>query len=176
MASGQLRLHGERIGWGSDEKVRVHYEISSGKRTALVSATEDSGLSRTVSARFIPRREIYICGICGVARRMRSPGWGWNAISNYEPVWSPDGRRIAFQSDSSQVKQRPVFVRSDPTYPEVERRRFARVGGIIPSLRVGVVDADGGETRWLAIPGRQKAVISGRSRGWAIRTNWWWRS
>ena len=67
--------------------------------------------------------------------------------------WSPDGRQIAYlQSDSSNVRERPVIHPTDPTYPEVSRQRFARVGTPIPTLRVGVVNADGGETRWVNLP------------------------
>jgi dipeptidyl-peptidase-4 len=39
----------------------------------------------------------------------------------------------------------------DPTYPEVTQVRYARVGGTIPILRVGVVSASGGKTHWLNI-------------------------
>jgi dipeptidyl-peptidase-4 len=56
------------------------------------------------------------------------------------------------QSDDSRVKLRAVLVPGDPTYPEVKQVRFARVGETIPTLRVGVVDAQGKETRWLSIP------------------------
>ena len=67
--------------------------------------------------------------------------------------WSPDGRQIAYlQSDSSKVRQRPVIHPTDPTYPEFSLQRFARVGTPIPTLRVGVVNTDGGETRWVNLP------------------------
>ncbi len=67
--------------------------------------------------------------------------------------WSPDGRRIAYlQSDSSKVRRRPVVHPTDPTYPEVTLERFARVGTPIPTLRVGVVDREGGATRWVKLP------------------------
>ncbi len=69
-----------------------------------------------------------------------------------QAIWSPDGRQIAYlQSDSSKVRQRPVVQPTDPTYPEVSLQRFARVGTPIPTLRVGVVNADGGETRWVSL-------------------------
>jgi dipeptidyl-peptidase-4 len=71
-------------------------------------------------------------------------------VSNSQAVWSPDGKWIAFvQSDESDVKLRSVLVPGDPSYPEVKEVRFTRVGGTIPTLRVGVVDAQGKETRWL---------------------------
>ena len=75
------------------------------------------------------------------------------AVSNGRAIWSPDGKWIAFvQSDESDVRLRPMLVPDDPSYPEVREVRFARVGGTIPTLRVGVVDAQGKETRWLPIP------------------------
>ena len=67
--------------------------------------------------------------------------------------WSPDGQQVAYvKSDSSKVRQRPVIHPTDPTYPEVSRQRFARVGTPIPTLRVGVVDTNGGESRWVNLP------------------------
>ena len=67
--------------------------------------------------------------------------------------WSPDGLKIVYvQSDSSKVRQRPVVHPTDPTYPEVSRQRYARVGTPIPTLRVGVVDREGGDTRWVNLP------------------------
>ena len=67
--------------------------------------------------------------------------------------WSPDGLKIVYtQSDSSKVCQRPVVHPTDPSYPEISLQRFARVGTPIPTLRVGVVDANGGETRWVNLP------------------------
>lgn len=70
-----------------------------------------------------------------------------------EMSWSPDGRRIAFlQSDSSKVRRRPVVHPTDPTYPEVTLERFARVGTPIPTLRVGVVECEGGAPSWVKLP------------------------
>jgi dipeptidyl-peptidase-4 len=70
-----------------------------------------------------------------------------------ELSWSTDGRRLAYlQTDSSKVRRRPVVHPTDPTYPEVTFERFARVGTPIPRLRVGVVDCEGGATRWVKLP------------------------
>ena len=75
------------------------------------------------------------------------------SIYNGRASWSPDGSRILFvRSDASSVRLRSSLVPGDPSYPEVEEKRFARVGGTITSLRVGVVDASGEETRWLSVP------------------------
>jgi len=75
------------------------------------------------------------------------------SVSNSRAVWSPDGKRIAFvESDESDVRLRVMLVPGDPSYPEVKEVRFARVGGTIATLRVGVVDVLGTEMRWLSIP------------------------
>ena len=71
-------------------------------------------------------------------------------ISYRNPSWSPDGQRIVFvESDSTDVKRRSVLVPGDPSYPTVREDVFARVGGKLPALRVGIVDVRSGQTDWL---------------------------
>lgn len=66
--------------------------------------------------------------------------------------WSPDGTAILFiATDDSKVKRRAVLRPTDPSYPEIENHRFARVGETIESLRVGIVDAEGKNLYWLPI-------------------------
>ncbi|MEZ6142801.1 MAG: DPP IV N-terminal domain-containing protein [Zavarzinella sp.] len=74
-------------------------------------------------------------------------------FNHFDAHWSPDGRRIAFiQSDYSKVRRRAVILPTDPTYPEVRFDHFARVGTPIPTLRIGIVDRDGGDSQWLKLP------------------------
>ncbi|MBM3294941.1 MAG: S9 family peptidase [Candidatus Aminicenantes bacterium] len=85
-----------------------------------------------------------------------------DSVSNGRAVWSPDGTRIAFiQTDSSAVGLRPIVDPLEPTYPKVRYVRFAVVGSAIPSLRVGVVAADGGPVRWMILPAPQKGFYLG---------------
>lgn len=94
-----------------------------------------------------------------------------DAVSNGEAIWSPDGNRIAFvQSDASDVRLRSALIPGDPSYPEVRETRFARVGGIISKLRVGVVDAEGKETRWLSISVPAEGYYLGQMN-WAGSSN-----
>ncbi|MBW1612379.1 MAG: DPP IV N-terminal domain-containing protein [Deltaproteobacteria bacterium] len=70
-----------------------------------------------------------------------------------QAAWSPDGKRIVFvQSDVSRVRLRSMLVPSDPSYPGVRELRFARVGGTIAGLKVGIVDINGKKTIWLPVP------------------------
>lgn len=73
-------------------------------------------------------------------------------VSYRNPTWSPDGQRIVFvESDSTEVRRRSVLVPDDPSYPTVRDDAFARVGGKLPALRIGVVDCLGKQTDWLPI-------------------------
>ena len=84
-------------------------------------------------------------------------------IRNGQAIWSPDGQRIAFvESDVSGVRKRSYLVPGDPSYPGVRETRFARVGGQIPMLRVGVVEAKGGATRWLDLERPDEGIYLGQ--------------
>ena len=62
-----------------------------------------------------------------------------------------------------------MLIPGDPSYPHVRTTRFARVGGNITALQVGVVDASGGETKWL-IPASSEGHYLGQI-GWAGNSN-----
>lgn len=79
------------------------------------------------------------------------------------PVWSPDGSRVAFiEADFTDVRQRSVLVPSDPSYPDVAQHRFARVGEKIERLRVGVVNADGQQLSWLPVDCPEEGIYLGQ--------------
>jgi dipeptidyl-peptidase-4 len=66
--------------------------------------------------------------------------------------WSPDGKYVALvESDYTDVKKRSMLVPDDPSYPGVREQHFARVGGTIATLRVGIVDVETKELVWLPI-------------------------
>ena len=68
--------------------------------------------------------------------------------------WSPDGRRIAYwQFDSTGVG---IFTLIDDTsalYPRLTRIPYPKVGTTNSAVRIGVVDASGGSTTWMKVPG-----------------------
>ncbi len=70
--------------------------------------------------------------------------------SNY--FWSPDSRRIAYlQSNETPVPEYPI---EDwiPPHASVDMQRYPQPGDPNPVVRVGVVNASGGKTRWINIP------------------------
>jgi dipeptidyl-peptidase 4 len=82
--------------------------------------------------------------------------------------WSPDGKRIAYwQFDTSDVKNFPLIYDTGAPYqvltgipypesgiyPTVRQIPYPEPGTRNSSVRVGVVPAIGGETRWMEVPG-----------------------
>ena len=68
--------------------------------------------------------------------------------------WSPDGRSIAFwQFDTSGVEPFTLINDTDTLYPTVTRIPYPKAGTTNSAVRIGVVDAGGGATRWMKAPG-----------------------
>jgi dipeptidyl-peptidase 4 len=82
--------------------------------------------------------------------------------------WSPDGRKIAYwQFDTSGVGIFPLIYNLGPprtivtgfpypglgAYPSLLNIAYPIPGTTNSAVRVGVIGADGGDTRWLAVPG-----------------------
>jgi dipeptidyl-peptidase-4 len=68
--------------------------------------------------------------------------------------WSPDGSRIAYwQLDASGVRDFLLINNTDSLYSFTIPVQFPKVGTTNSAARVGVVDASGGPTTWLSVPG-----------------------
>jgi dipeptidyl-peptidase-4 len=68
--------------------------------------------------------------------------------------WSPDGKSIAYwQLDASGVRNYNLIDDTDSLYSIVTPIQYPKAGTTNSAGRIGVVDATGGATRWLAIDG-----------------------
>jgi dipeptidyl-peptidase-4 len=91
--------------------------------------------------------------------------------------WSPDSQAIAYlQFD---VSKEPLYPHEDlrGARPVYEPQRYPRAGENNPQVRLGIVAASGGETRWLEIGDTVRDSLIARA-GWAdaghvytVRTN-----
>jgi dipeptidyl-peptidase-4 len=68
--------------------------------------------------------------------------------------WSPDGTRIAYwQFDSTGVQIFSLIDDTTALYPTITKIPYPKVGTTNSAVRIGVVRADGGATRWMKVPG-----------------------
>jgi len=165
---------------GTNERVRVSYHAETGRRTVLEpgqerSAQNKANLSPDGKMRLISMRD-------NLRVRHLEKGLEYTLTEKYpdrdvfirNPVWSPNGKKIAYiQVDHSEVRRRTMLIPDDPSYPTIREVRFARVGEVIPTLRVGVVSVLGNgikETQWLAVPTPEEGIYLGQV-SWAGNSN-----
>jgi dipeptidyl-peptidase-4 len=77
--------------------------------------------------------------------------------------WSPDGRHIAYwQFDTTGVGEFSLINDTDTLYPVVTRYAYPKVGTTNSAVRVGVVEAGGGKTRWMRTEGDPRQTYIAR--------------
>ena len=68
--------------------------------------------------------------------------------------WSPDGNSIAFwQFDTTGVEKFSLLNNTDSLYPKLTTIAYPKAGTMNSAVRIGVVAAGGGATRWMEVPG-----------------------
>jgi dipeptidyl-peptidase-4 len=68
--------------------------------------------------------------------------------------WNPDGTRLAYwQFDTTGVGIFTLINATDSLYPTLTRIPYPKVGTTNSAVRIGVVPAAGGATRWMRTPG-----------------------
>jgi dipeptidyl-peptidase 4 len=68
--------------------------------------------------------------------------------------WSPDGQNIAYwQLNSEGVPDFYLINNTDSLYPKLIPIPYPKAGQTNSAARVGVVSRDGGNTRWMEVPG-----------------------
>ena len=142
-------MTGARLAWKSDDKQLVQKDAGH-----LVHGT------RRLEAR---RDQLVVADQSNQQETVLISGAEGRDVAYRDPLWSPDGSRVVFiEADYTDVKQRSVLVPGDPSYPEVRQHRFARVGGSIEKLRIGVVDADGKNLTWLPVECPEEGIYLGQ--------------
>jgi len=67
--------------------------------------------------------------------------------------WSPDSKHIAFwQFDSTGVGIFSLINDTDSVYPAVKRIPYPKAGTTNSAVRIGIVEAGGGDVRWVKTP------------------------
>lgn len=68
--------------------------------------------------------------------------------------WSPDGQKIAYwQSDTKGLGTFYMINNIDSIYPKIVSFPYPKVGTTNSAVKVGVISAEGGKTKWFDIPG-----------------------
>ena len=68
--------------------------------------------------------------------------------------WSPDSKSIAFwQMDAEGIKDYLLINDTNDIYPTITKIPYPKVGTVNAAVRIGVISAEGGETRWIKAPG-----------------------
>ncbi|HRH42903.1 MAG TPA: S9 family peptidase [Pyrinomonadaceae bacterium] len=68
--------------------------------------------------------------------------------------WSPDNQSIAYwQMDSSGIKDFILINNTDELYPKLTYIPYPKAGTTNAAVRIGVVSANGGTTKWINTPG-----------------------
>ncbi len=81
--------------------------------------------------------------------------------------WSPDGTRIAYwQFDASGIRNFLLINDTDSLYSFTIPIQYPKAGTINSAVRIGVVPAVGGVTRWLKVPGAPRDIYLPRME-WA---------
>jgi dipeptidyl-peptidase-4 len=77
--------------------------------------------------------------------------------SNY--FWSPNGKELLYlQMDETNVPTYPI-VNWMPTHPNVDMEKYPKAGDPNPVVRLGVVSADGGKTKWISLTDDKNTYI-----------------
>ncbi|MFP5228499.1 MAG: DPP IV N-terminal domain-containing protein [Acidobacteriota bacterium] len=121
--------NGQLISYLSDGNLYVQHVEGSASAQALTNSTDPTLLNGSADWVYLEELDVR---------------------SNY--FWSPDSREIAYlQMDESDVPEYPL-VDWIPVHATVDKQRYPQPGDPNPEVRVGVVNASGGSTRWLRIP------------------------
>ncbi|WP_322406412.1 DPP IV N-terminal domain-containing protein [Idiomarina sp. PL1-037] len=80
--------------------------------------------------------------------------------------WSPDGQHIVYwQLDTEGTPIFTMINNTDELYPTLKEFPYPKVGETNAAMRIGVMPASGGQTKWMNIPGDPR-------QHYLVRMNW----
>ncbi|ABF39061.1 dipeptidyl-peptidase IV [Candidatus Koribacter versatilis Ellin345] len=145
-----------------------NYDLAAGKSAMIASAEGGLGDPKFSPSgdriSYLREHDLYVSGLDGKAKRITEGGnanvlngevdWVYaeelNVRSNY--FWSPNGKQIVYlQMDQTKVPTYPItdYI---PTQATVDEEKFPKPGDPNPSVKLGVVSATGGKTKWIELP------------------------
>jgi dipeptidyl-peptidase 4 len=147
VASGALK----KLGGSAPESTLMFAKFSPDGSTAAYVRANDIYVEQIDSGRIIPlTRDGSRTTINGTS------DWVYEEELDLRDAfrWSPDGKRIAYwQFDSTRVGVFSLIDDTSELYPIVTRIPYPKAGTTNSAVRVGVVAAAGGPTRWMKVPG-----------------------
>ncbi len=133
-------------------------DVESGEQRELTDAEKESleglGSRSPDGARVFEQRDgnLFVRATEGGEERQLTANERPDEVSYWGVSWSPDGQYLAFvEEDVTKVRIRTDLLGDEPSYPSLRKVRFARVGGEIPGLRVGIAVVESGDLRWVQI-------------------------
>lgn len=166
--------------WALDKTDNSWHRLGGNSGSGLLYARLSPDGSR---AAYLRENNLYVEDIrSGTVRQLTSDGTPMiiNGTSDwvYEEEfslregfqWSPDGRKIAyFQFDQSGVPEFALINYTDSLYPAITRYAYPKAGQTNAAVRIGVVSAAGGPTRWMKAPGNPRDIYIPRM-DWAANS------
>jgi dipeptidyl-peptidase-4 len=139
---------------GNNESQSVCYDVATGEQMETPSVKPPDPLLSPNGQRVLENQgtSLWVRELSSGVRQQIAKPSDDRVVFYRNSIWSPNGEQILFiEADETDVKKRSVLVPSDPSYPEVRKDRFARIGETIAKLRVGVFNTQTNTSQWLAI-------------------------
>ena len=137
----------------SEEAVTAEYDVASGERR-IVKASAALNQRHSPDSKYTLKerdKDLFLTGHDGNETRLTETPNG-SDVAFRDFGWSSSGTAASFvKVDRTDVRLRSILVPGDPSYPGVDEYRFARVGGTIERLEVGIVSVDQSKARWVSI-------------------------